>query len=194
MDSEEAAELISLMFNAPIVASFTFLSLLFFEQPPSFTQIIVITLTFGTIVPLVTIYYLSKQGIIPDVYASQKESRAIPFVGAILSYIIGAIVLVLTGAPPIATALMLCYFGNSLIMMLVSSKWKISVHASGITGPATVLIYALGVSGFLLMLLVIPVGWARIRLHAHTLGQVLAGALLTVATTWLQLEVYLMLL
>jgi membrane-associated phospholipid phosphatase len=79
-------------------------------------------------------------------------------------------------------------------MMLISIRWKISIHASGITGPVTVLTYSLGVVGLFLFGLTVPVGWARIRLGVHTLSQVVAGALLTIATTWLQLRIYLTLL
>lgn len=193
MGSEETAELVSLVFSAPVVASLAFVVLLLSEKA-NFLVLVIIALTFGTLVPLALLLFLSRQGIIPDIYASQKESRAIPFAGAISSYLLGAILLLLARAPSMVTALMLCYFGNSSIMMLISRKWKISIHVSGITGPATALIYSLGVRAFPLLLLVVPVGWARIKLGAHSLEQVLAGALLTIATTWLQLEIYLMIL
>jgi membrane-associated phospholipid phosphatase len=191
MTCDESAEIISLTFNAPVVAAFTFLVLLASEKAPNFLGLVVITVTFGTIIPLGIIYFLSKHGVIPDFYASHRETRAVPFVGAISSYLAGAIVLFLAEAPPIVTALMLCYFGNSLVMMLVSLKWKISVHASGISGPATALVYALGVQALPVFVLLIPVGWARMKLKAHTLVQFLVGALLTIATTWIQLEIYL---
>lgn len=194
MSSKEAAEFISHTFSAPVIAALTFLTLLTSERAPNLLMLIVISLTFGTAVPLILLYYLSRKGIIPDIYASKRESRAIPFVGAMLSYLLGAIALLLGGAPSIITAVMLCYLGNSLIMMLISLKWKISIHASGITGPATALAYSLGIWALPFLGLVIPVGWARIKLKAHTLAQVTAGALLTIVTTWLQLEIYLRLL
>jgi len=76
-------------------------------------------------------------------------------------------------------------------MMLINLKWKISIHASGITGPATFLFYSFGMIAIPFFLLVLPVGWARLRLNAHTPAQVLAGATLTVAITWIQLKTYL---
>ena len=194
LGSREIAELISLTFNAPVLAAPTFLILIFTQRTPNTLGLILIALAFGTVVPLANVYVLSKRGVIPDLYASLRESRTIPFLGAISSYLLGSIALKLAGAPPIITAVMLCYLGNSLIMMLVSSKWKISIHASGITGPATALIYSLGLVASPFLLLVIPVGWARLHLRAHTLAQVAAGALLTIFTTWLQLETFLALL
>ena len=143
---------------------------------------------------MITLYALKKQGAIPDIYVSQRERRAIPFIAALAIYFVGAIALLWAKAPSIVTALMLCYVGNSLIMMLITAKWKISIHTSGITGPATVLIYYFGPTALPFFLLAIPVAWARVRLGAHNLAQVSAGGLLTILTTYLQLIAYLALL
>jgi len=194
MTSGEMAEVISQVFSAPVVAALTFVVLIVSVKASNLMILIMISLTFGTAVPLILLYLLSRKGIIPDLYASKRESRAIPFIGAILSYLLGAIFLLVTEAPSIVTAVMLCYLGNSLIMMLVTFKWKISIHTSGITGPATALTYFLGVWALLFFGLAIPVGWARIKLKAHTLTQATAGALLTIVATWLQLGIYLRLL
>jgi membrane-associated phospholipid phosphatase len=189
-----AAQLISHAFNAPVMAALAFLWMLLPEKGQRLVAHEVISLTFATLIPLLLLFYLQRAGRIPDIYASQRESRATPFLGAISSYLAGTTALLATAAPKIVTALMLCYLGNSLIMMLITRVWKISVHASGITGPATVLIYSVGVAALPVLLLVIPVGWARIMLKAHTPAQVLAGGLLTIATTLLQLELYLAIL
>jgi membrane-associated phospholipid phosphatase len=85
---------------------------------------------------------------------------------------------------------MLCYCGNTVIMMLISLKWKISIHASGIAGPLTALVFSLGVIAVTFLLLVVPVAWARLTLKAHTPMQVIVGALLTILITWVQLGIY----
>jgi membrane-associated phospholipid phosphatase len=36
----------------------------------------------------------------------------------------------------------------------------------------------------------IPVGWARVELKAHSPSQFMAAVLVTIVTTWLQLKVY----
>lgn len=185
------AELVSRALNAPMIASFTFLVLMLAQRASGFLTVLTIAVTFGAVIPLSIRYLLSKHKPIPNIYASSGEGRTIAFMAAILSYLLGAIALRLAQAPSVVTALMICYLGNSLIMMLVSLKWKISVHASGITGPTTVLVYSLGPAASLLSMLLIPVGWARIKLGAHSLAQVSAGALLTIATTWLQLRLLL---
>jgi membrane-associated phospholipid phosphatase len=193
LESRGYAELISFVFNPPIVAAPAFLYLILLQTPVNSPTLAVISVMFGALVPLSIVYGLSKLRIIPDLWASQRETRAIPFTGAIFSYLLGSAALAIENSPAIITALMLCYVGNTVIMMLISLKWKISVHASGVAGPVTALIYVLGVVALPLLFLIVPVGWARIRLQAHTIAQVAAGALLTVVATWIQMGVYLLL-
>jgi membrane-associated phospholipid phosphatase len=183
LESRGYAELISFVFNPPIVAAPAFLYLILLQTPVNSPTLAVISVMFGALVPLSIVYGLSKLRIIPDLWASQLETRAIPFTGAIFSYLLGSAALAIENSPAIITALMLCYVGNTVIMMLISLKWKISVHASGVAGPVTALIYVLGVVALALLFLIVPVGWARIRLKAHTLPQVAAGALLTAVAT-----------
>ena len=191
MISEKAASAISLLFNPAVIAAFAFVTLLYSGGAHNSIFLVAICISFGTIVPLAIMYQLSKSGLISDLYVSHRGERVMPFVGAISSYLLGSAALILLRAPSIVSALMLCYAGNTIIMMLISLKWKISVHASGIAGPATVLTCNLGPWAAILFALLIPVGWARIDLKAHTLGQTLAGALITIAATWLQLRFYL---
>ena len=93
-------------------------------------------------------------------------------------------------APTIIIALMLCYACNTVIMLLITLRWKISIHASGVAGPATALVYSMGVWAAAFFILLVPVGWARVQLKAHTPWQVFAGALVTAIATWLQLKIY----
>jgi membrane-associated phospholipid phosphatase len=193
MNLVRAAVAVTNMFSPAIVAAFTFLVLLHLYNV-SFPSLVGACLTFGTLVPLAIIYILSKRGLISDLNVSERSERTIPFAGAILSYTVGGIALWLLRAPPTVTALMLCYAGNTVLMLLITFRWKISVHASGIAGPVTVLTEVLGAWASIFFALLIPVAWARLTLRAHTPTQILAGALVTILATWLQLRVYLAIL
>ena len=193
MSSSRAASAISLAFNPAIIAAFAFVILLYANNIAS-PPLVATCLTFGTLIPIAIIYLLSRRGLISDFFVSERAERTKPFVGATLSYLAGGCALLLLNAPPIITALMLCYAGNTLTMMLISRRWKISIHASGIAGPTTTLIVSLGVWASIFLTLLVPVGWARFRLRAHTPTQILGGALVTILVTWLQLRVYLAIL
>ncbi len=190
MDSGKIAKSISYGLNPLVVAAFTFLTLLLSKRPQNLIMLTCITLIFGAFAPLVSLYCLLRTKMIPDIYVSDRERRVVPFLCALSSYLLGVVALLVVGAPQIITAVMLSYFGNSLIMMMIGLRWKISIHTSGIAGPATSLTYALGIWWLLFVVIAVPVGWARIKMKAHTTAQVTAGALLTVVTTWLQLQVY----
>jgi membrane-associated phospholipid phosphatase len=195
MTSEELASMISLVFNPAVIAAFTFLILLYpLRDIQVFLSLLGICITFGTLVPLVMMYQLSKRGLISDFYVSEKEERVKPFVGVITSYVVGSVALLLVRAPTIVTALMLCYVGNTALMMLITLRWKISVHASGIAGPTTALVYGVGIWTAVFFALLFPVGWARLRLKAHTPWQMLAGTLVTITATWIQLIIYISIL
>ena len=193
MSSLRFASIVTHVSNPAVVAAVASLVLLHAQDvvTPSFVGV---SLGFGTVVPLGIIYLLSKRGLISNFLVSEKEERAKPFTGAVLSYLAGSLLFLLLGAPKIVTALMLCYAGNTIVMMLITLRWKISVHTSGIAGPTTVLIESLGAWAGIFFALLIPVGWARMRLKAHTSMQILAGALVTIAATWLQLRIYLAIL
>ena len=85
------------------------------------------------------------------------------------------------------SGLMLAYLINTCAIFLITLVWKKSVHAAGVTGPLSFLVFKLGLLWGFLYLLVIPVGLIRIRLRQHTLLQVLAGAVLIALLTWAQI-------
>jgi len=57
-------------------------------------------------------------------------------------------------------------------------------------GPFAALLYLLGVVAAPLLLMIIPVAWARVELKAHTVMQVVAGAVLSGVLTWVQMSFY----
>lgn len=132
-----------------------------------------------------------KKTVIPDIYASERRSRKKPFIAISLCYLFGIIVLLLINAPMNLIALLACYLVTSGVMMVINQFWKISIHASGISGPATFLAHQLGASMIPFVLLILPISWARLKLKAHDIYQVTAGSMLAIVLTYVQLELYL---
>lgn len=178
-----------------VASSPTFLSIpafALFSLVISHPLVLILFLTavlFSTFLPLLFIYILFKMGKVADMEVSDRRTRWIPFLGAIASYASGTGLLWYLGAPIPYTALMFCYFGNTLITALISLHWKISVHAIGLAGPVTFLIVVFGWVYALLLPLIIPIGWSRVKLGAHTWTQVIVGFLLAIPMTyfWLSL-------
>jgi len=170
--------------SAPIIATPVFVVLALLESTTILSAIL--SVVCATIVPIIGIVALARsEGL--DYEIPEKRARARPFEIAILSYLIGFTMLVMIRTPVPLSGLMLAYFLNTSVMFLITLVWKISVHAAGVTGPLSFLVFRLGPAWGLLYLLVIPVGLIRIRLGQHTLPQVMAGAVLSATLTWVQI-------
>lgn len=190
MFRKRIAQFLSAAMNAPLIALVTFIPLILLQVKASAPLLIAITTLFGSIIPLVSVYYMVRRGIIHDVYASDRRTRSKPFTVAIASYLMGVVALLTVNAPRSVTALMACYLVNAFILTVISLAWKISIHASGVAGPLTALVFQLGAKMLPFFLLALPVAWARIELKAHDLKQVTAGTLLTTGLTWIQMNLY----
>jgi membrane-associated phospholipid phosphatase len=191
LDKLKLATRLSAVLNAPLITLATFIPLILIYGVEGAPLLVAITSLFGCILPLAMVYGLLKLDFIKDFYAHDKDTRFIPFLWTTLFYLLGVLSLILVSAPPTVTALMACYFVNGLVLMIITIKWKISIHASGITGPFTALVYLLGAVMLPLFLVVVPVAWARVELKAHTKMQVAVGAVLSCLLTWFQMSFYL---
>ena len=149
---------------------------------------ILISLVFGFIAPITLFLILRKKGKLADQDASIKEERTFPFIMAIGFYSIGLILMIKFNLHIISIAFWFCYISNTLITIFINKFWKISAHAMGAAGPFTALITAFGLIGFLMLPIVILVGWSRIELKCHTPSQVIAGILLAFLSTYLQMS------
>jgi membrane-associated phospholipid phosphatase len=143
----------------------------------------IISVTFASVVPIIGIVYFARSHEL-DYDIPERSARATPFVFATVSYLFGFVILVFVRAPVLLTGLMLAYLINTSVMFLVSLSWKISVHAAGVTGPLSFLVFRLGVLWSPLYAIAVPVGLIRLRLRQHTLPQILVGAVLSAALTW----------
>jgi hypothetical protein len=190
LNKGKIARFISAALNAPLIAFLTFMPLIISQNPSNTNQLILITAIFGALLPLSSTYYLVRMGIIPDIYASDRNTRTEPFLWAMASYLLGVTVLLYIEAPLVVTAMMACYFVNAIIMLGITLKWKISIHAVGVMGPITALVWELGTKMMPFLLLIIPVAWARIELKAHDKKQIAAGAILSSLLTWFQMIFY----
>jgi len=168
----------------------TFIPLILVQRTAEAPTLIAITTLFGSVLPLVMVWGLLRLKVINDFYANDRATRTIPFLWSMIFYLLGTWALIAMNAPAAVTALMACYFVNGFVLLLITSRWKISIHASGITSPVTALVYLLGSWMLPLFLMIIPVAWARLELKAHDLKQIAAGALLSTLLTWIQMSFY----
>jgi membrane-associated phospholipid phosphatase len=95
-----------------------------------------------------------------------------------------ALAVVLSAGGPRALELALSVgVANGIVLALITLGWKISFHTATLTGAVAVLWWYVGTGAAALLVLVMVVGWARLRLRRHTPAQVVAGALVAGAVS-----------
>ncbi len=184
---ENFAHFISAITNPPFVAIPVFLIINYtLLQDGNWLWFSAVSIFFVSLLPIITsLSWVKKKNL--EVDMPRREDRIYPLLLVILSYIMGVLVLYTLGAPPLTTVLMICYLTNTIVVLLFSLFWKISIHAMGIAGPATAIIYLFGWPGLLFSLLVPLVIWSRLYLKRHTPAQLITGTFLGYSLTATQI-------
>jgi membrane-associated phospholipid phosphatase len=189
------AEFISYIAYAPVISIPAFAILNYFFL--NFQDFIIVTAVcafFAGILPVLLVFGWIRgkrnHGQRIDIDIPERKDRNYPLLMVILSYFIGAAVLYTINAPIITTVLMFSYFSNTLIVFFINLYWKISIHAMGVAGPTTALIYVFGPVGAVFASIIPVVMWSRVYLKRHTAGQVITGASLGFFLTILQIHYF----
>ncbi|MFV1980433.1 MAG: hypothetical protein ACC655_04700 [Rhodothermia bacterium] len=151
-------------------------------------------------VPLADILWMVRRGKTPTPDVPNREARTEPFVIAVISGSAAVLAIRAMGmhGEPIIHAILVAYVINMILVMGINAAWKISVHMAGLGGSIAILLIVSGLSGdnspvltgstVIPLLLLIPiVGWARYRLNAHTMAQIVVGAIVGFGGHWLAL-------
>lgn len=182
--------MISLALHPMMVAPVTF-AILIYTEPAGNNNLhltFFIAFFFSTVLSITTVVYLKSQEKISDLDASRREERIQPLVLGTIYCAAGFVPLMIIDATPIVQGLMFCYAVNTFLVWFITKRWKISIHAIGIGGPMTAL-WLFGIQLPIIMTLaVIAVCTARVILKRHTIAQVLAGIMISMVFTYLQLQ------
>lgn len=132
-------------------------------------------LFFGCIFPIFEVLYYSRKFKNDDGDVVRREDRFIPLLLGVVSYVLGIVSLWFVGAPKIVTVLFVCYAVVTFAITVITTKWKISIHACGMIGPTMAITTVYFPWGALLILLVPPICWSRYVLRKHTPAQMAGG-------------------
>ncbi|MER6076951.1 hypothetical protein [Streptomyces sp. NPDC001833] len=133
---------------------------------------------FAAVIPVAYIKYGIRAGRWTDRHVGQRERRLhlIPVIMASVGIAVAAMVVL--DAPVQMTALVVAMLATLGAILPVTAFWKVSVHTAVAAGAIAIL--TVGVSGWWAAAfpLVVLIGWSRVALRDHTLGQVAAGTAL----------------
>jgi membrane-associated phospholipid phosphatase len=177
---QSLAEKLTLAFSAP---TFALIAVVLFSvmSPIGLGPIlgeldsILLGTLFLSILPISPVIYYAHKGVV-DLQVSERSMRPKLFAIAVLGYSLGVVVFGFLSAISLMV-LSLAYVGVTTSLTLISFFWKISVHSAGVAGPVTALTYVFGWPASFMYLWLLPIGWARLKLKAHTVPQVLGGAI-----------------
>lgn len=136
-------------------------------------------------IPILFIAQGVRSGRYADRHLSRREQRVVPLLVSLVSVSMTFAVLVLVHASRalLATIVAVLLGGVLALVITYGARWKISLHTGGITGTVTVFVLLFGAPALFLVPLILAVAWARCRVQAHTLAQVVAAAALALAVT-----------
>ncbi len=184
----KAAKYISLFTYPPFmgIVAFAAISIWLAEGMTSAVSFGIGILT-ATVLPLAISLYFAKRVKDTDEFGDIRNSRdrLTPMAIIICMYLLGAALLYIAECPSASYLSMVAYACSTLFALVVSAKWKISLHAMGVVGPATMLAISFWPIGLLTFLILPPVCWSRYVQRNHTLMQLVAGSFFGTLITYL---------
>ena len=202
------ANAVSYLLN-PLVfppVTFTLLDAHFGAGPAQLLWTFGVSLVFFCLVPLLYVLGMIRAGRAESLEVRDRQSRLGPLLVGIASYALGAIALsqIVEGpAFPVIVAFAALFPVNTAVILLINLRWKISLHMTSLAGFVSVLLFtaltvwrdlptlpeaALTVATVGPLVALVPLlMWARVRVGAHTRGQVAAGAAFGLAVPFAQL-------
>ena len=144
--------------------------------------ILIGTCVFSLILPLLSVFVLLLTKKIDSLEMPKKEERFLPILFASVWMMLGFYFMKeIFGYAPIMKSIYLGAIYVMLISLLITKKWKISLHMLALGGATGVFIMLEFLFGQNLMLVLITIlisgilGFSRLSLKAHSLNQIYAG-------------------
>lgn len=181
----DLARILSTIFNPFLtaLALFVILADVSARDTVDFWRLLFLSTFFTSIGPMLYVFWLYASDRISDLDMSVRHEREMVFSTFVVFYLAGSATLWIVHAPRLMVAAMLGYFASTVIVGYITRYWKISTHALGITAPLVALTMLYGRQPLPFLILIPMVCWARVYLKAHTVMQVVAGAVLATFST-----------
>ncbi len=158
----------------------------FFFAIPHDAKIAIVVIVFlnTALMPALFFLFLKFRKVISNLKMENKNERIIPFIVTAIFYYGTYYILRKFNLPPLVYYLIFGSFSLIIISLIINFWWKISIHTlaiGGLTGAYISIGFYLSLNFILpvalFVLLAGSIGFARLKLLAHTPAQVYAGFL-----------------
>ncbi len=187
VDKEKFARRMSQVFN-PVSVLGVVIVLVSLKASGSGTWIVLcalIALFFTVFAPWFAVLHMRRRGEISELFIPERRDRLRPLFFFMASSYLGVGILYLIHSPPALYALMVCVAVQGTIALLITMRWKISLHAMGLWACFAIVIALYGSSGWWAVVPAGLVSWARLVLRAHSVSQILVGSIVGAGVTFL---------
>ena len=193
------AQFISVLAHPLFMPSYAF-SLLMYTNPyinmmisDSTKNVVIIILSLFTIIlPILTAIILKQLRVIDSIYMKTTEERKWPFVFTLVWYYMAFQLLAKLYIPQSFLLLMLGAISAIGLSLIITLRWKISIHMLGVGGLIGAIIgishrFQFDHSNLIMLLLIFAglIGFARLKTHSHNYRQVYVGFLLGFLVEWI---------
>ncbi|MHA7181263.1 phosphatase PAP2 family protein [Arthrobacter sp. MDB2-24] len=134
-----------------------------------------VAVVFTAALPFAGVLLLVHRGHLVDHHISDRRQRGPVLAATLVSIGVGLVILTLLHAPWAVIGTVLCTVGGVVVVLVVNLWWKLSAHSAVAVFFVVGIVALFGPKAAPLLLVPPAVGWSRVRLRAHTLGQVWAG-------------------
>lgn len=143
-----------------------------------------LSIFFSTVIPALYVLIQIWRGKITDIHVMEREQRGGPFLVAILSSAVGALLLRTLGAHVAVWGIGVVLAGNGLVLFGISSRWKISMHVAVLSSTILAAVMMIeGVALWNLAWMVPALIWARVSRQRHTVWQGIGGCIVACSIT-----------
>lgn len=177
------AKVITLLTTPAVVGGVLLFYAVYMFSPTTeiFYKTFLSVLFLSVVLPVAFIFLLMKKGKIGNFHMKERKDRILPFGFTLISGTFSILVVRYLNNDPVLVRMFLVFFlmalGYSVITFL---KFKISGHTFVFTSAMLILIIFLDLRFIFLLPLVFLIGWSRVYLEEHTLGEVVGGAIYAV--------------
>ncbi len=179
-DVHRLADFLSWAISPVVVAPavYFFVVLFGYADDPSKFSYLTVLFASSTFAPMLLIYGLKKIGKVSDYNITFREQRFLPLLVLTFVNVLGYEFMLQLHAPRLLTGILLFNAVNTVLILLVTLQWKISIHLFTLTAGIALLFLKFGAVTLWLFMLVPLLMWSRIQLKAHNFMQTLVGGII----------------
>lgn len=138
-------------------------------------------LVLAVLIPCLYIMQLVRQGKVSDFHLPKRSERLRPLLLTLVLSLVGCVLLLGVRAPRLLQLVAATNLLQTLLFLVITCYWKISLHCAAAAGLSVLALYVAGSPAWPIAVGVPMIAWSRLQLKRHTFNQTLVGAALGAA-------------